>query len=643
MLTPKQIQDLAEPIESIYISMTNELLVNIGKHITSPTWTHTAAWEIQKLSEMGQLTAENAAIINRWIRQIPQAMRDTMEETRREALGDIEKAMNRAAEQGYVTPPLADSTVQLFQDYAEQATDRMNMVNTTMLQSSLDKYREAIDLTEEIMREAEGTQRILNEETGAVIQGTETRTQALNRAITRIAKEGLAGFYDRAGRAWTPEAYVNMDIRTTVHNAAIQSVRTRMQDYNTQVFQISSHAGARPLCYPYQGKFYSWDNTSGTILLGDGSSVRYEPLNSTSYGQPAGIFGINCGHYPIPIIPGYTIPHGADDIQPKELNDKIYQESQQQRALERKIRDAKRVVEMGNTSPEAKQKVKDAQAQMREFIAQTGRTRRYDREKIYGGREQQRKKPEVQVEKGEAYVPLKTIPKAEAYANKFSGTVEYKGLSVDNANTVNRQLERLTARYPIKPLEVIEGRSIAAVAEANYRKLYINGKKLGKTLSEENKAFQNEQNSVKSSIQILTDRFKDKAKLPPSVQADIERKENFLKFKRRGVHSSYKDHVACVITHEYGHILSDQYFGMINRERANPNYATDWRLRDMNSRWEEAYKKALSTGDIYNLSEYGSKNVREFFAESFLAQEMGEKLPDYVEMLMKEVLSNGIM
>ena len=95
MLTPRKIQELAEPIEAIYISLTNELLVNIGKHITSPTWTHTAAWEIQKLSELGQLTAENAEIINRWIKQIPEAMRETMEETRAAALDKLEEQLER--------------------------------------------------------------------------------------------------------------------------------------------------------------------------------------------------------------------------------------------------------------------------------------------------------------------------------------------------------------------------------------------------------------------------------------------------------------------------------------------------------------------------------------------------------------------
>lgn len=63
----------------------------------------------------------------------------------------------------------------------------------------------------------------------------------------------------------------------------------------------------------------------------------------------------------------------------------------------------------------------------------------------------------------------------------------------------------------------------------------------------------------------------------------------------------------------------------------------------MQSKWREVFEKSKKNGDIYNLTQYGSKNVHEFFAESFAAREMGEKLPDYVESLMKEVLSNGIM
>lgn len=395
MLTPKQIQDLADPIEEIYIRIVDELLVNIGRHITSPTWTHTASWEIQKLTELGQLTAENAAIINKWIKQMPDSVRETMEATRAAALDRLEKQLEQAAQDGYIPPPLSDTTLQVLKDALQQAEDRYNMVNTNMLNSSVEIYQQGIldiarsvaeaeQKNRDLLDRAEATQDILNEAAASVASGAETRQQAVNRAIRRIADEGLTGFIDRAGRSWTPEAYVNMVTRTTVHNVAIQSTRARMQDYNTQVFQVSSHAGARPLCYPYQGKFYSWDNTAGEIELGNGQRVSYEPLNSTSYGQPAGLFMINCGHFPIPIIPRVTIPHGADNIQPKEENDREYKESQEQRELERRIREAKRVVAMaGDTATkEDKAAVKDAQAEMRDFIERTGRARRYDRERI---------------------------------------------------------------------------------------------------------------------------------------------------------------------------------------------------------------------------------------------------------------------
>ena len=395
MITPQRIQDLADPIEGVYIRMVNELLVNIGRHITKPTWTHTASWEIQKLSELGQLTAENAAIINKWIKRMPKEVRETMEATRSEALDRLEKQMEQAAQDGYITPPARDSTAQVLEDMAAQAIDRYNLVNTNMLNSSVEIYQQGIlDVAQsvaeaeqrnrDLLARAEATQGILNEAAASVASGTGTRVQAVRRAIRRISDEGLTGFVDRAGRSWTPEAYVNMVTRTTVHNTAIQATRARMEDYNTQVFQVSSHAGARPLCYPYQGKFYSWDNTAGEIELGNGQRVRYEPLSSTSYGQAAGLFGINCGHYPIPVIPGVSIPHGAATIQPKEENDRLYAESQEQRELERKIRAAKRVVTMaGDTATkEDKAAVKEAQAEMREFIERTGRTRRYDREQI---------------------------------------------------------------------------------------------------------------------------------------------------------------------------------------------------------------------------------------------------------------------
>ena len=617
--------------------MTNELLVNIGRHLTSPTWTHTAAWEIQKLSELGQLTRENAAIINEWAKQIPPEVRATMEETRRLALEGIEKDLAKAAEDGYVTPPLRDSTVDVLNEYGQQAVDKMNMVNTTMLESSVNLYRQGIAtvMSEEQAAQAQG---ILNEETGAVVIGTETRTQALQRAIGRINDAGITGFYDRAGRSWSAEAYVNMDIRTTVHNTAIQSVKNRMDDYGVSVFQVSAHAGARPLCYPYQGKMYSWDNIAGEIEDGNGKTWKYAPLNSTSYGQAAGLFGVNCGHEPIVMIPGVTIPHAQDFVQPKDENDKAYAESQEQRALERKIRAAKRAIEMGDDSPEAKQKVKDAQKEMREFINRTGRTRRYDREQLYGAKKapsvpKENENVNSQLTTGQQtinklqYKPATTIADAEAFARDTVGipNVSYKGVDLRVANAMNESLvNAVNYSDDIKPRMQFFGsaqernKGIKADIEAYYTNVFQNqgysrstsetwakkyasaiagkvpGNAFALAYSDEisGRGVTDELRRIVgkwAGIGVNTKFAKDYDTTQMYVAADV----------RSGFHPQGTDSIKALIDHEFGHQL-DYAYDLRNNQG----------VRDL---WHNTSNDDIKTG----LSRYGAKNIAEFIAEAY--------------------------
>lgn len=391
-MTPQRVADISYPIEQIYEDMTDELLLNIAKHLSSPTTTWTALREIELMEHMGQLTKENTKIINGYVRKMPQAVLDAMNDSRQEALSEIEDKLTQAALNGYLVAPVTDSTVDVVSAFSKQAASQLNLVNQTMLQSSLDAYYQGVNTLRSGMRsiesdaELEEAQNIIDLAAGQVIVGTETRTGALKKALKSLNEQGITGFYDKLGRGWSAEAYVNMDIRTTVHNTYIQSIKTRQEDYGSDVFQVSAHAGARPLCYPYQGKMYSWGNSGGYITLGDGKRYRFESINTTSYGKPAGLFGINCGHVPYPMIPSVSEPVD-EKIPPKAENDREYQESQQQRSLERRIRNQKRELAMlGDLASEAdKAKLAYYQAQMRDFIKQTGRTRRYDREQIVTG------------------------------------------------------------------------------------------------------------------------------------------------------------------------------------------------------------------------------------------------------------------
>ncbi|MBR2560065.1 MAG: hypothetical protein IKE37_06525, partial [Firmicutes bacterium] len=305
---------------------------------------------------------------------------------------DIDPQLRAAAEKGILqepgtTPMTSPAMREMVQGYVNQAVDKMNMVNTTMLESTRQIYLQTLGVA---VNEAQllESQRILETQALEVTIGQETRVRAIRKAMNQLTKNGLTGFYDRAGRAWSPEAYASMVVRTTSHNAAISAIRTRQREYGGgDIFQVSTHPGARPLCYPYQGKFFSWSEGPGEFIDGAGRLQHYDNINNSSYGEPAGLFGINCGHHPIPIIPGFSYPQDGP-VQDEEENRKAYEESQVQRAYEREIRYAKRDLEVAKATgdeeavKEARQKVKQEQARMRAFIEDTGRVRRYDREQI---------------------------------------------------------------------------------------------------------------------------------------------------------------------------------------------------------------------------------------------------------------------
>lgn len=395
MITNGKVLKWSEPVEKAYANAVDRIIVNVARHLRSGKAIHTAKWETQKLSEMGQLTAENARIIRDALRQMPKDMKDALDDTAKESLRLVDEAIEEAIRTGAIERSPISSTQGVIDELSQQALDQMNLVNTVMLESSQKAYLKCVNDTvrwENSMLSEQQTQaalETLNDATTAVLSGGETRTLALRRAIKELNAAGLYGFVDKRGRHWSPEAYVNMCMRTTVHNVAVRSVQARQQDYGSSIFQCSYHPASRPEHYPFQNKFYSWDGTSGTFTDGMGGKHQYESVTVTGYGTAAGLFGINCGHFPLPQIPGVTVPSDPD-MQSAETDARQYKESQEQRQLERNIRMSKRLEEAYKAAgddagaAEAGMRTKLEQARMREFIDRTGRVRRYDREQISG-------------------------------------------------------------------------------------------------------------------------------------------------------------------------------------------------------------------------------------------------------------------
>ena len=392
-LTPEKILKLSEPVELVYQQIVDALLLNIAKHFNTGKALTTQEWQLKKLAEMGQLNKENLQIIASMTGQVPELIQIALERAAIDATQDMEPELKEAAKKGILEKASSDTVLtsksiqQSLSAYTQQAMDKCNLVNTVMLESTLNQYRKVIANTVRFEQQLQTVQKILNTAAGKVVTGAFSRTQALRDALIQISNEGLTGFVDKAGKRWSPEAYVNMDVRTTVHNTAIETVKLRQEDYGTDIFRVSRHSGARPLCYPYQGRYFSWSNKSGTFRDGEGKQHRYYPISSTSYGKPAGLFGINCGHDPITVIPGVSIPRDRTP-QDKKENDRIYAESQKQRYLEREVRYVKRDAAMLEAAGDKEGfemtalKVKQKQANYNAFCKETGRTKRLDRTQV---------------------------------------------------------------------------------------------------------------------------------------------------------------------------------------------------------------------------------------------------------------------
>lgn len=184
-----------------------------------------------------------------------------------------------------------------------------------------------------------------------------------------LVHRGIDGFTDSRGRKWELASYVDMAVRTATQRAFNVAHLDRMQAEGIDLFTVSDDGNPCPLCLPWQGRILS--------VLPDERATA-----TIAFATDAGLFHPNCRHVLIGFIPGVVIPA------PREWtaeDQRKYDESQHQRALERQIRAAKRML-AGATTDEmharAVQELHATQARMREFIDRTGLLRRSHREQI---------------------------------------------------------------------------------------------------------------------------------------------------------------------------------------------------------------------------------------------------------------------
>lgn len=141
--------------------------------------------------------------------------------------------------------------------------------------------------------------------TDIIAKGKLTNEQAVKVLVN---SSGYRGFTvrDAGGRQRTIASTIKMAVRQQMKDAVRFTSEDIADELGTDVYEVSSHADARPLCADDQGKLFS-DN-GGTFVDIHGISHEVLPWGYSTEGDPAGLFGYNCRHIKYPMVAGLNLP-----------------------------------------------------------------------------------------------------------------------------------------------------------------------------------------------------------------------------------------------------------------------------------------------------------------------------------------------
>ena len=431
---------------------------------------------------------------------------------------------------------------------------------------------------------------VLGKHTLEVASGGTSRQEAVRNCIKEFSQKGIPAFVDKRGREWSPEAYINMDIRTTVNNTANAAQDACCDKYGLDLIQISSHMGARPKCALDQGKLVSRSNRRGIAHDGDGNPIPFIPLSDTSYGQPDGIFGINCHHKKYPFADGVNFQRYFPYDQ--EENAERYKEFQKQRAMERRVRETSRRADMleaaGDTegAKAARRQLRDQRKAYREYSNEHGLAVHNDRLTV------------VKVQNGDA--SYKNIYSSGLTENGKNGIIKnivipneihsIKGMSDELVNEISNSFDRIHSEYNVK----IDSTPV---------------KPLGKGFERVPFQFQSNSNGVSFSLDIV-------------INADYDFNGSLEAFENRIMKNHLSGTLAAqsvedLLWHEAVHVMTFQ------------NCSNYREVLSLNDKLMPMYEKGVS--------KYSDRcfDGTETMAEAFVKKRHGYQIPESIDELLK--------
>lgn len=236
-----------------------------------------------------------------------------------------------------------------------------------------------------------------------VSSGAMGYTQAIRAAIESLSKQGITSVrYDKNKSA----SYHKIDVATRravltgVNQTAAQLQMMRADEMGCDLVEVTAHNGARPDHAEWQGQIYS--------RSGKGDYPDFE--STTGYGTGDGLCGWNCRHNFSPYFDGLSRPaYSREELSEMDsktvrYNDKdlpLYEATQTQRNMERKVRALKRELSALNAATLSSKDealcrslkndfdlvsvtLKEKECVLKDFTRGTGLPRQREREQVVG-------------------------------------------------------------------------------------------------------------------------------------------------------------------------------------------------------------------------------------------------------------------
>ena len=338
-LTPEQLAEASARLDGLTQKLEKTVLDDICRRIAKAgAVTDSAEWQMLRLKEMGYANDV-----------IEQAVADY---TKRSA-AEVQQLFHEAAQvsdvfysemytqSGKPFVPVEDNPYmqQLISSVVEQTQNELvNLTRSmgfavrqpdgsTTFKPAAKAYQSALDLAQM-----------------QVATGTFDYTTAIRNSVKALTDGGLQFVDYASGHRNRADVAARRAILTGLSQMTGKVSEHNAEELETDIVEVTAHAGARPDHAEWQGRRYSLS----------GKSKEYRSLEeATGYGTGDGLKGWNCRHDFYPVIPGISPPAYTEeqlaniDPPPIEYNGKTltyYECTQKQRVMETAMRKTKREI-----------------------------------------------------------------------------------------------------------------------------------------------------------------------------------------------------------------------------------------------------------------------------------------------------------